>query len=151
MNERQRPRALLVFIDGTICDRRAESELIGTPAFYERKVILRARPVRGSVDCLIELNEHYEIVYMGARPPSALASTREWLSRHGFPTGDVYLALDLEGRLSIVRRIGSRYAFTAGIGDRWDDNVLHLEIGCMSIIVKEHEADWDAVRGYLLR
>jgi len=37
-----------------------------------------------------------------------------------------------------------------GIGDRWDDNELHLEIGCLRIIVKEHAGNWDTVRKYLL-
>ncbi len=26
-----------------------------------------------------------------------------------------------------------------GIGDRWDDNELHLQIGCMSIILEEYK------------
>ena len=143
-------KAILVFIDGTICDRRADHALIDTPGFHERDAILRAVPVRGSVECLVELHDHYEIVYIGARPPSALASTREWLRRHGYPAGDVYLGADQDERLSIARRIRTRYAFAAGIGDRWDDNELHLEIGCTSIIVKEHEADWDVVRRHLL-
>jgi hypothetical protein len=144
-------KAVLVFIDGTICDRQADYGLIGTPEFYQRDSLLRALPVPGSVDCLLELGDHYEIVYMGARPPHAMTATREWLTTSGYPSGDVYLALRQDDRLSIARQIRSRYEFAAGIGDRWDDNELHLEIGCTSIIVKEHEADWDVVRRHLLR
>ena len=143
-------KAVLVFVDGTICDRRPHLHLWGTPEFYEREAILEALAVPGSVQCLQELAQHYQIVYMGARPASALPYTEEWLQVMGFPRGPVYLAQTHEERLAIVRGLRERFDFIAGIGDRWDDNELHLEIGCLSIIVKEHEGNWDTVRKYLL-
>ena len=143
-------KAVLVFIDGTICDRRPQLHLLGTPEFYEREAILKALAVPGSVQCLQELAQRYQIVYIGARPASALPYTEEWLQMMGFPKGPVYLARTQEERLAIVRDLRKRFDFVAGIGDRWDDNELHLEIGCLSIIVKEHEGNWDTVRKYLL-
>ena len=144
-------KAVLVFIDGTICDRRRFLHLDGTPEFFARQPILASRPVAGSVQCLRDLATQYELVYIGARPPSALSVTREWLHRAGFPDGNVYLAEEQSERLTIVRRIRADHDFAAGIGDRWDDNELHLEIGCMSIIVQEHAGNWDTVRKHLLR
>jgi len=38
-----------------------------------------------------------------------------------------------------------RFDFLAGIGDRWDDNELHSEIGCLSIILQEYEGKWETV------
>ncbi len=143
-------KAVLVFIDGTICDRRPQLHLLGTPEFYEREAILKALAVPGSVQCLQELAQRYQIVYIGARPVSALPYTEEWLQMMGFPKGPVYLARTQKERLAIVRDLRERFDFVAGIGDRWDDNELHLEIGCLSIIVKEHEGNWDTVRKYLL-
>jgi hypothetical protein len=143
-------RAVLVFIDGTICDRSAQLHLMGTPAFHEREAILGGLAVPGSVECLRELARVYEIVYIGARPESAVKYTREWLDNMGFPKGPVLLAETQEERLGIARRLGDRLDFAAGIGDRWDDNELHLELGCMSIIVKEHEGNWNTVRRHLL-
>ena len=143
-------KAILVFINGTICDRRPQLHLLGTPEFYERKAILKALAVPGSVQCLQELAQRYQIVYIGARPASALPYTEEWLQMMGFPKGPIYLARTQEERLAIVRDLRERFDFVAGIGDRWDDNELHLEIGCLSIIVKEHEGNWDTVRKYLL-
>mgnify|MGYP001581178614 CR=1 FL=1 len=143
-------KAVLVFIDGTICDRRPQLHLLGRPEFYEREALLKALAVPGSVQCLRELAQRYQIVYIGARPASALAYTEEWLQMMGFPRGPVYLARTQEERLAIVRDLRERFDFVAGIGDRWDDNELHLEIGCLSIIVKEHEGNWDTVRRYLL-
>ncbi|HIJ64801.1 MAG TPA: hypothetical protein HPP77_02535, partial [Candidatus Hydrogenedentes bacterium] len=52
--------------------------------------------------------------------------------------------------LAIARDLRETFDFLAGIGDRWDDNELHLEIGCLSIIAKEHEGNWDIVRKHLL-
>ena len=142
--------AVLVFIDGTICDRSSQLDLVERPEFYERKAIVTAFAVPGSVECLLELARHYQIVYIGARPASARAYTEEWLQIMGFPPGPIFLAGTQAERLGIARDLREKYAFVAGIGDRWDDNELHLEIGCLSIIIKEHAGNWDTVRKYLL-
>ena len=139
-------KAVLVFIDGTICDRSSQLHLMGGPEFYERVAILRGLPVAGSVPCLQGLARQYKIVYIGARPESALPYTQEWLETMGFPQGPIYLARTQEERLEIVRRLGGEMDFAAGIGDRWDDNELHLELGSLSIILKEHEGNWETVR-----
>jgi len=143
-------KAVLVFIDGTICERSAQVHLMGRPEFYEREAILEGFPVPGSAACLQELAGEYNIVYIGARPGSALEYTREWLQRMGFPEGRVHLGKAQEERLEIVRGLRGEFDFAAGIGDRWDDNELHLELGCLSIILKEHEGNWDTVRRHLL-
>ena len=143
-------KAVLVFIDGTICDRSPQLDLMGTPEFYEREAILKALAVPGSVRCLQELDQKYKIVYIGARFASALPYTKEWLQLMGFPKGPVYLARSQQERLALVRDLREKFDFVAGIGDRWDDNELHLEIGCLSIILKENKGKWDTVRRHLL-
>ena len=67
-----------------------------------------------------------------------------------FPTGPVYLARTSSERLRLVEGLRSKFQFVAGIGDRWDDKVCHLTIGCLSIILKEFEGNWVTVRSYLL-
>jgi hypothetical protein len=143
-------KAVLVFIDGTICDTRHRRHLIGTSDFYKREEILKDAATPGSVLCLQEIAQKYAIVYIGARPNSTLLYTEEWLDSMGFPKGPVYLASTQEERLALVKDLRQRFDFIAGIGDRWDDNELHLEIGCLSIILKEFEGNWDTVRKHLL-
>ena len=144
-------QAVLVFIDGTICDERHRHHLgIGTPDFYRPEAVLKDRAVPGSVGCLQELARKYQIVYMGARPVSSLPQTEEWLAGAGFPSGSVYLAPTQKERLALARQLRQRYSFAAGVGDRWDDNELHLEIGCLSIILAEYAGNWDTVRRHLL-
>lgn len=139
-------KAILVFIDGTICDTRPWHHLvIGTPDFYQREEMLRDLAVPGSVQCLQELAQRYEIVYIGARPAFTLPYTEEWLEKMGFPKGPVYLAKTHEERLALVRDVREKFDFVAGIGDRWDDNELHLEIGCLSVILKEFAGNWESV------
>jgi hypothetical protein len=138
-------KAILVFIDGTICDTRLRHHLIGTPVFYRREEILGDQAVSGSVRCLQELAPHYEIIYMGARPGITQSVTEEWLERNGFPGGPVFLAETQADRLSLVREMKNRFDFIAGIGDRWDDNELHFELGCLSIILQEYEGKWNPV------
>lgn len=145
-------RAILVFIDGTICDTRPRHHLvIGTPEFYQREEMLRDLAVPGSVECLQELAQRYEIIYIGARPGFTLPYTEEWLAKKGFPPGPVYLRGTREERLALVRDLREKFDFVAGIGDRWDDNELHSEIGCLSIILQEFEGNWDDVPQRILK
>ena len=141
--------SLLVFVDGTICDTRQRHLLRGTPAFYSGSSIMGDVPTPGSLETITHLSGSYEIVYMAARPAGAREATERWLSLFGFPPGPLYLADTLDERLAIARELKSQRSFRAGIGDRWDDNELHLEIGCMSIIVKEHEPNWATVVRHL--
>jgi hypothetical protein len=138
-------KAILVFIDGTICDTRARHHLIGTPDFYHRDRILEDQAVQRSVKCLNELSQKYEIVYIGARPDFTRLHTEEWLEKMGYPKGSLFLAESQKDRLSQIKEMDGRFDFIAGIGDRWDDNELHSEIGCLSIILQEYEGKWGTV------
>jgi len=144
-------KAILVFIDGTICNRSPTLHLMGTPEFYEREATLKDLAVPDSVQGLQELAQKYQIVYIGARPESALHYTKEWLQIMGFPEGPIYLRRTQEERLALVKDLRREFDFVAGIGDRWDDNELHLEIGCLSIILKEHEGNWNIVPQRILK
>ena len=139
-------KAILVFIDGTICDASQRYHLgIGTPEFYRREEMLKDAAVPGSVQCLQELAQRYQLIYIGARPVSTLPYTEEWLAQSGFPKGHICLGETPAERLALVRDLREKFDFVAGVGDRWDDNQLHLEIGCLSIILQEHAGDWAGV------
>jgi len=145
-------KAVLVFIDGTICDERQRYHLgIGTPEFYRREEMLKDVAVPGSVQCLQELAQQYTLVYIGARPVATLPYTEEWLDKSGFPKGHICLGETQAERLVLVRELREKFDFVAGIGDRWDDNELHLEIGCSSIILQEHAGDWISVPQRILK
>lgn len=143
--------SVLIFIDGTICDTRHRHHLYGSSDFYKRDEVLKDSPTPGSVNCINQLSQKYKIVYIGARPDSMKEITEEWLKKLGFPNGEVYLAENQIHRIKLVRSLQKHYNFAVGIGDRWDDNELHLEIGCLSIILKEFEGNWETVRKHLLR
>lgn len=142
-------KSVLVFIDGTICDDRHRINLYGTKEFNSRYNVLRDKPVTGSVDFIKHLAESFKIIYMGARELSELDTTKEWLRKNNFPEGEVYLALTQRERMVIVRDSLMDKNIVLGIGDRWDDNQLHLELGCLSIIVKEYEGDWENISKYI--
>ena len=93
---------------------------------------------------LQRLAQRYELVYIGARPGFTLPVTEEWLRRAGFPPGEILLGESQEERLALVKELRPRYDFIAGIGDRWDDNELHAELGCLSIILQEHQGNFPA-------
>jgi uncharacterized HAD superfamily protein len=142
-------QAILVFLDGTICDMRHRIPLMGKKKFFSDEKIMKDTPTAGSVEMMRELAGKYRLVYIGARPDAYVDITRQWLQSVGFPDGEVYLGKNQQERMDITKRLKSKYAFAAGIGDRWDDNELHLELGCQSFILKEWEPNWDTVRTYL--
>ena len=87
---------------------------------------------------------------MGARDISLKAITEKWLKINGYPPGEIYLSEHQEERMHIVKSLKETNHIIAGIGDRWDDNELHLEIGCLSIILEEFRGNWNTVRKYLI-
>lgn len=144
-NGKIKMKAILVFIDGTICDTRPRHALAGSPDFYQPERILEDAAVPGSAECLQALSRRYKLVYTGARPEWTLPATSAWLEKNGFPKGPVALAESQESRLALVKEMAGRYDFLAGIGDRWDDNLLHTELGCLSIILEEFAGRWGEV------
>lgn len=143
-------KSVLVFIEGTITGFGTHINSFGTPQFYDDIEIMKDTVSNGSVACLNELAQIYDIVYIGARPPKTLKATQKWLKVNGFPDGEIVFGCNLDERMQQVKELKKRKEFIAGIGDRWDDNLLHLELGCKSIILKECEGNWDTVRKYLL-
>lgn len=140
---------MLVFLDGTICDDRHRLNLLGTQEFYAHDNMMKDQPVLGSVDFLNYMAKKYEIIYIGARSSELVEVTHEWIENHGFPKGKVYLAPTQHERVEIVKNELIKCNIEVGIGDRWDDNQLHLILGCKSVIVQEYNADWDFVKKYM--
>jgi len=142
-------KSILVFLDGTVCDMRHRIPLMGTESFFSDENIMKDIPTAGSVEMMNELAVKYKLIYIGARPDDYVGITTKWLRTVGFPDGEVYLGKNQRERMNIIIRLKNKNDFAAGIGDRWDDNELHLELGCQSFILKEWEPDWNTVKKYL--
>ena len=117
---------ILVFIDGTICDDRHRFSLYGTVEFLSDNEIMKDVPVENSVVCLCELADRYKITYIGARSQKTSIITQKWLNYVGFPKGELFLAETQNERLQITHELKKNRNFITGIGDRWDDNELHV-------------------------
>jgi len=87
---------------------------------------------------------------VAARPETAKAATEEWLNAMNFPKGPLFVGQTPADRLVLAPALRQEFEFEAGLGTHWDDNELHLELGCTSIILKEFEVDWEIVRKHLL-
>ncbi len=143
-------KAVLIFVDGVICNYGQRLHLSGTPDYIKREMIMKDTPTPDSVRCLLELSQRYQLVYMTARPEAAKAATEEWLTAMNFPKGPLFVGPKQTDRLALAAALRHDFDFAAGIGVRWEDNALHLELGCKSIILKEFEVDWEIVRKHLL-
>jgi NADH:ubiquinone oxidoreductase subunit C len=143
-------KAVLVFVDGVICDYRQRLHLSGMPDYTKREMIMKDAPTPNSVRCLLELSQRYKLVYMTARPETAKAATVDWLNAMNFPQGPLFVGPKQPDRLVLAAALREEFDFEAGIGARWEDNALHLELGCKSIILKEFDVDWEIVRKHLL-
>ncbi len=142
-------KAILVFIDGTTCDMRHRIPIQGTAEFFSDENIMKDIPTVGSVECMSELAQNYHLVYIGARPAEYNEITAKWYIAKGFPDGEVYCGKNQTERMNIVKELKKKYEFHAGIGDRWDDNELHLELGANSFILQEWTPNWNTVRKYI--
>ncbi len=143
-------KAVLIAVDGILCDWRQRQHLSGAPEFFKREVMMKDAPTPESVRCLQELSQRYKLVYLTARPEAVKAATEEWLNTMNFPKGPLFLGTTPADRLALAPALREQFEFEAGLGARWEDNELHLELGCKSIILKEFEVDWEIVRKYLL-
>lgn len=72
-------KAVLVFIDGTICDNRHRVPLYGTDSFNSEENIMKDIPILGSVECIKELSDSYQLIYIGVRPNNYVEITKKWL------------------------------------------------------------------------
>ena len=142
--------SVLVFIDGTICDLQHRHNLKGTSRFENEHEIMKDAVVGDGVICMHEIAQKYDLVYIGARSKNTVEITRKWLNVNGFPDGIVVVGSNQNERMLTVKELKNKIHFIAGIGDRWDDNELHLELGCLSIILEEYNCNWNTVRKYLL-
>ena len=140
---------IFCFIDGTILDDRHRISL-PNKGFDRLDLVEKDKPVSGSVEALNLLAEKYNILYMSARKDNIRELTLRWLRKYGYPEGEVYFGDTHEKRMEIVKKLKKEKNIVVGVGDRWDDNEMHLEIGCKSIILKEYEGDWNRVRKRLL-
>lgn len=80
-------KAILVFIDGTICDGRQRYQLVDTPEFYQRESLLADMVVPGSLEALHELARRYELVYIGAQQSPHFRSRKNGCEKRGFHPG----------------------------------------------------------------
>jgi len=110
---------------------------------------MRDTPTLGSVLCMVELAKRFKLVYIGARPAEYNEITGKWFKANGFPDGEIHCGENQAERMDIVKKLKSRYEFHAGIGDRWDDNELHLELGAKSFILQEWTPNWQTVLKYI--
>src|SRR5512139_1548017 len=118
-------KAVLVFVDGVICDYRQRQHLSGTPDYTKREMIMKDAPTPDSVRCLLELSQRYKPVYMTARPETAKAATEEWLNAMNFPKGPLFVGPKQADRLVLAAALREEFEFEAGLGVRWEDNALH--------------------------
>lgn len=63
--------------------------------FYRHaEIFLKSRPYKGAIQGMWRLKEHFDIVYLSARPKWARTLTELWLKVHGFPDGKLILTRD---------------------------------------------------------
>lgn len=87
---------------------------MGTEKFFSGRKIWPKTTYARRVECLNELAEVYELVYIGARPDIYTDATHKWLLDAGFPEGKVYLGSSQQERLDIVKELKKRFVFRAG-------------------------------------
>jgi hypothetical protein len=132
---------IITDIDGTIADTRIRAVLEDRPQDLP--------PLPGAADVLRQAAGSFRIVYLSARASHFAASTRHWLTFHGFPKGPVLMrdlwaewrhfnfseadfkrevCDDLKGKKGLT---GIRW----GIGNRLGDAEAYAKSGIRAIVI----------------
>lgn len=160
---RERDPILVVDVDGTLA-RTQKRYLISTSS-PDRSPALEAAP-----EVLVALSEHFQIVYLTARPREMISKTHQWLQRNGFPVGPVWtwdVDRDPWSRADYKEhRIDDLQdefdCVTIGIGDQKSDHEAYQERKLFTILLDSDERprhirrgvmlpDWTAVRELFAR
>lgn len=107
------------------------------------EVDTESEPVAGAREVLWQLDEHYELLYLTARPRFLLDTTREWLARHEFPAApivttasvsDVFDQAETKRELLRVRKELWPHLLI-GIGDKEADIEAYSSLGMLGIVL----------------
>lgn len=102
-----------------------------------------SRPFDGAPEVLTRLSEHFDLIYLTARPQWLFAETRAWLRDAGFPPGpvvatgrivDLFWPAPFKTRVLALLRLNSP-GILIGIGDRHSDDAAYTANGMLSLVV----------------
>jgi len=107
---------------------------------------------RGASETLRRLGEHYQVVFLTARPKLVAAGTLQWLDAHCFPRAPAIFACTLLGSaarqeryktaaLAALAKRGGRIVW--GVGDKQSDLAAYRSVGAQPILILECAADPD--------
>jgi hypothetical protein len=147
--DRDRP-VLVVDIDDTVA-RTRKRYLFGPGED-------RSPPVPGGAEVLGELAEHFNVVYLTARPREVAAKTRRWLANQGFPAGpvltwdiDEYEFSATEYKKDRLDDLTDRFEHvTIGIGNADSDHRAYRKRKLLTILIDPHQVAAGIERGMRL-
>jgi hypothetical protein len=139
--------ALLVFVDGVLCDSRHRQAYAGTPRCNWPTMLLKDRPAPGAKACLETLAERFRLVYILARPPKALGPSCRWLAEQGFPGGLVLIGETIADRARTVTRAREEFGYeiVASIGTSETEAKILKRLGLTSLVGEEFAPNFGVV------
>lgn len=128
--------ALLVCVDGVICDSRHRQAYAGTPKYNWPSMLLKDRPAPGAWTCLGTLADRFRLVYILSRPPKALGPSCQWLGEHGFPGGLVLIGETMAERVRTVTRAMDEFGYkiVASVGTSEAEGKVLQRLGVTSLV-----------------
>lgn len=148
---------IVVDVDDTLADTDYDDLLLDP-------IDTESRPYPGAADILQQLQQHYHVLYLTARPRFLLEKTRDWLRRHGFPRAPVMTAPTVSDVLkpeTLKRRLLAQRRETwpnmlIGVGNQPTDTRAYVSVGMLSIFITDRvhaaapnvitRSDWSMIR-----
>lgn len=125
--EYARPEAIIVDLDGTLCDLShrlhfIQGEKKDWDGFFAN--VHMDKPLHNMLDIVMALADTYKIILCSGRPERAREATRQWLFHNGCHFDDLYMRKDKDHREDHVikqealQEIQKKYTVIAAIDDR---------------------------------
>ena len=93
----------------------------------------------------------FYIIYLSSREDKLVNTTKDWLTKHGFPGGDLRHRQKhqrtYEFKVEAIGAMQRKYEIVLGIGDREGDIEAYRACGVIPLrVITNHEKDWDRIK-----
>lgn len=126
----------------------------GAREAFTEDAVMQDIPLPYSVEVMNELSRKYEISYLTARGWDDGTTTRKWLKKHGYPTGEILIVNSLADKIPVLAEDRPEiFIDDFETGQEKDCHTFHcdrvIEIENMGIKVI-YDIDWQKIRKELL-
>ncbi|MBM3267626.1 MAG: hypothetical protein FJZ01_08260 [Candidatus Sericytochromatia bacterium] len=155
MTRKDNTPAILIHVDGLICDYRQRQVAAETPNYWWPSKLLDDDPVEGALDLLWDLSKIFRLAYLLARPHKSkvFQASIAWLVEQAFPGGYVLIGETPDDRVRTVTDAKDEFGvnIVLAVGTDNEEAKVLRRLGIATVSLKAFEPDFGKVRKFIRR